>query len=111
MFDKTLALTLAVVLAAPFMVASANTTDTFDENATWGLCEADEVNEQGDEASDGAVEDTPVFSNLTEEDCENATAPWNGTPGKEYAPKDPGEPDDNPDEDDNPGDDQDGQPE
>lgn len=113
-----------VMLAAPMVVSAEG--DGADENATWGLCQAQENSEQGNNASNGTVQSTPPFENLSEEDCENAEPPWAGTPGADHAPEDPGrpenpggdhpgedenpggdqQPDDNPDQDDNPGNDQ-----
>lgn len=108
--DKELVIVTAVVmLAAPFATTMAGA--NADDNATWGLCQADDANDQGDNSSNGTVGETPPFANLTEEDCEEAEHPSNGTPGEDNVPEDPGgdeageDEEDHPDEDDNPGDD------
>lgn len=100
-----------VLFAAP--IVSAQGDDGANENATWGLCQAQEASQPGDDASNGSVSSTPPFSNTSDEECENAEDPWAGTPGGDHVPEDPGQPDDpgapeDPGEDDNPGDDQGG---
>jgi hypothetical protein len=90
--------TSTVVLAALFLVAApivaASEDGGPDENATWGLCTAQNNSDQGDDASNGTVSDTPPFNNTSEEDCDDAEHPANGTPGEDHAPSDPGKPDD-----------------
>lgn len=86
-------MTALFLLAAPFAASMAGA--NVDDNATWGLCQADEANEQGDEASNGTVDETPPFANTSEEDCEEAEHPADrSVPG----------PDDRPGADENPGD-------
>lgn len=100
--DKEAAIVTAVfLLAAPFAstMAGANA----DDSATWGLCQAQDNNQQGNESSNGTVSETPPFSNLSEEDCEEAEHPANDTPSPEDPPEE--RPDDTPGEEDNPGDD------
>lgn len=118
--ERIPAILAALVLIGGPLVASTSVADGADDNATWGLCQADENNEQGDNSSNGTIEETPPFENLSDSDCENASAPWEGTPGEDHAPNgtpgpgdnpgdggdDGGDGDDHPDEDDNPGDDQ-----
>lgn len=90
MTKDTIVVAVALALAGPFLVASASADDGPDDNATWGLCTAKNVSELGNEASNGTVNATPAFSNLSEEDCEDAEDPWNGSPGDDHIPGDPG---------------------
>lgn len=75
------------LLTAPFALAEDGDPD---ENATWGLCTAQEASQPGDDASNGTLGSTPPFANTTDEECANATHPANGTPGEDHVPSDPG---------------------
>lgn len=109
---ETVIVTALVLLAAP--AAMATFPSEGEDPSLWGRCTAQDAFEQGNESSNGTVGETPPFANLTEDECDNATAPWDGTPGDEHVPEDPGndsgeDEDDNadghPDENDNPGND------
>lgn len=99
---QTFAILSALFLvAAPLAVAEEHGEDQGPpEESTWGLCQAEEASQPGNEASNGTVNETPPFQDVDEEDCENAERPGNGTASDDR----PGA-DDHPDEDDNPGDD------
>lgn len=104
---RTFAILSALFLvAAPLAVAEEHGEDQAPpEESTWGLCQAKEASQPGDEASNGTVSETPPFQNLTEEDCEDAERPGNDTaPGG--PPEDLPGAEDHPDDDDNAGDDQ-----
>lgn len=108
MARETFIVVALVLLAAP-IAGAADGSGGADENATWGLCQAQDANEQGNESSNGTVHDTAPFANVNESNCENASSPWAGTPGEDHVPDDPGDDnrndsDDHPDEDDNPSD-------
>lgn len=108
--SKDVAIVTALALLAAPMALATVTAGVADDNATWGLCQAHDASEQGNESSNGTVHDTPPFQGINESTCENATAPWNGTPGEDRVPEDPPDEDDHPGEDDNPGQDEPGQP-
>lgn len=95
-------LTALLLVAAPLAVAEEEGENEGPPGeATWGLCTAKEASQPGDEASNGTVSGTPPFQGISEEECENAERPGNGTGGP---PEDLPGPEDHPDQDDNPGD-------
>lgn len=110
-------LLIAMSLVALTPAALAEHGDESNEAATWGLCQAKEESQPGDEASNGTVSESPPFSDLSEEECEEAQHPASGTPGEDRIPENPGQdnipdhpggddhPDgeDHPDQEDNPG--------
>jgi hypothetical protein len=96
----TLLVAVSLLFAFPISLAEEGADDGPDENATWGLCTAQDANEGGDEASNGTVSSTPAYNDTDEEDCEEAEHPANDTGG----------PEDRPGADDNPGDDRGEQP-
>lgn len=121
METETVIVTALILVAAPLATATGAATDGANESAmtdganesaTWGLCQAQENNRQGNNASNGTVDETPPFANLSEEDCEDAEHPRNQSPGEQGPPDDrPGQgdgdeegEDEHPDEDENPGD-------
>lgn len=87
---KHIALFAALALVAAPMAAADHGGDHGDppDAANFGLCTAQDASEEGDENSNGTVSDTPPFSSLDEEDCENAEPP--AGPGDTPAPDDPG---------------------
>lgn len=99
-------LLLTAPLAASQEDAPGEDGDAPPEQATWGLCNAQDASQDGDDASNGTVSSTPPFANLTEDDCDAAAHPANGTPGADHAPFGPSDHpdgDDHPDGEDNPG--------
>lgn len=92
-----------MLLAAPAVVAQE---DGPAEESTWGRCVAQDNNRDGNDASNGTVDNTSAFENLTEEDCENASAPWENANNSSNVPSDIG-PGDNPGDGDHPGQDDD----
>lgn len=79
---------VSLLLAVPATIADD---EGPDDEANYGLCTAQEESQAGENASNGTVSSSPAFENTSEEECSNATAPWNGTPGEEHVPEDPGE--------------------
>lgn len=77
------------IIAAILLVASAGLVAAEDgdppDAANYGLCTADENNDEGDENSNGTVSETPPFSSLDDEDC-----PSEPPSGPEDTPADPG---------------------
>lgn len=105
--SRNIAVLIAFSLLFAFPVALADEGDGQEgpaEESTWGVCVADDASEQGDEDSNGTVSSTPPFASTSEEDCDEASAPWNGTAGDDHVPADPPH-----DGDDNPGDEGQGQ--
>lgn len=107
---KRIALIAALALVAAPMAAADHGGDHGDppDAANFGLCTAQDASEDGDENSNGTVSETPPFSSLDEEDCEDAEPPSGpgdtpapDNPGDDEQPEDPGD-DNSPD---NPGDD------
>lgn len=100
--SRTITVLVAFSLLLAFPVALAdddNAPEDPSQASTWGVCVADEANQQGDEDSNGTVSRTGPFNATSEEGCDEATAPWNGTAGDDHAPADPPH-----DGEDNPGD-------
>lgn len=100
--SRNIAVLVAFSLLFAFPVALADEDDTSEdesEASTWGVCVADEANQQGDEDSNGTVSSAGPFNATSEEDCDEAAAPWNGTTGDDHVPADPPH-----DGEDNPGD-------
>lgn len=86
------AMVACLMIAAPVVVAQEDDGET-PEESTWGLCQAKQASQPGNQASNGTVNQTPPFSNVSEEDCQEADHPSNQTFG----------PDDHPDDEDHPG--------
>lgn len=102
---RTLTLLVAVSLMLSFPLALAEEDqDHPPEEATWGLCTAEEENQDGDEASNGTVSSTPPFNQTSEEDCEQTKHPSNQTRDRANETR-PG-PEDHPDDEDNRGEDE-----
>lgn len=66
-----------VLLSAPFVTASDH--DGPSDDATYGLCTADDNHDPGDEASNGTVAETSPFENTSEDECQNASHPGQGS--------------------------------
>lgn len=93
----TLLAAAMIVTTAPVALADDPGDDPQDPpaEAHYGLCTAEEASQPGDDNSNGTVASAPPFANTTEEECDQAERPGNGTaPG--YGP------DDHPDDEDHP---------
>lgn len=88
---KSIVSFVAVALLVGAGLTAAAEDGDVPEEAHFGICTAREHAEEGNDASDGTVYDTPPFNSTSEEDCENATHP-----GNDSIPDDPGQ--DPPDE-------------
>lgn len=78
--------TALLVAAAPLAVADGPADDS-----EWGRCQAYFAAETGNDNSNGTVYDTPPFQNLSEEECEETSPPYEGTPAEEHAGDHPGQ--------------------